>query len=1385
MHVMKYILTAFYILIITFLINRTVSAQNINRPNIHAPGNVEVNSYTGNMFMERNDLFIKNRKFNLDITFNYNSNAYNKNYGYGNGWGFHYLMKYLTDSNGVTIVYADGRRVLFEGDTTLSGPFTPETGTFDSLSQYQPNKFVLVTKGKLKYFFDNSQHRRLTRMEERNGNFLNFTYTDSLLTLIADAAGRTIQLSYTAGKLTQVTDANGSPRTVNYSYDAAGNLTKVTDPVGNETRYQYLVNGPMSEVTDKNNNGVNIIYHSNFAVKEIISCITNQRFSYNTDSRTTHLVETVESGNQVTYYKYDENGYLVKKNGNCCGYNVEMGYDQNGNMVSYTNANGNTLQYTYDPKGNLLSTTDPVGNTSYYTYESSFNKLATYKNRNGNINSYTYDNKGNLIQVVFPLGISNSYTYNSAGDLTATTDGNGNTTSYDYDNYGNVTAIHKPLGVNVLLGYDTKSRLTSFTDPRGNVTTVVYDALDRMTAITDANGNSFVMTYDANGNMLTMKDRKNNITTYGYDALDRLILLTNALNQNTSIVYDARSNVLSVTDANGITNKNTYDHLNRLMTSMNGNNELTQYSYDGRGNITGLNLPNGNTVSMTYDKLNQLIQVSDNIGEYYSYSYDNIGNLLSAKDANGNATDFTYDALSRKITSSDALGYSSLISYDNNFNVTTITDKSGKVRTFTYDALNRRTGSKSALNFITSFAYDVAGNLTSVTDANGHATSYVYDNLNRHNLITYADGTTNSLAYDANGNVISLIDAAGATTEYVYDALNRLTIKNYPGSNDDVFSYDPAGRLISAVNSDATVTFAYDAANRMISETLNGRTTGYTYDVAGNKSTIHYPGGRSIERSMDQRGRLTSVKEGTVELTNFVYDDADRLITKSYPVNGTETNYTYDSNDRITSMISSPGNFLKSVFTYDVNGNKLTENKLHRPDQSEQYAYDDDYRLTSFKRGVMSGNSIPSPSQQINYNYDPLGNRTTVVENSQTTTYATNVMNGYTSINGQSTISLQYDSKGNIINDGTFTNTYDTQNRLINVNGGAVATYKYDALGRRIQKNVGGTITSFAYSGIHEIENLDATNTVTSSYVYGGGFDNILSAELNGADYFYNRNGIGSVNAITSSNGTVLERYEYDAFGSEQLFDGNYNALATSGIGNHILYTGRTKDSEIDKYYYRARHYSDYNGRFEQRDPLQYFAGDMNLYAYVFNAPTRFTDLRGTKVDCGSPRGNKSGGEAVSDFVGDVTSPVDFGSDVAGKLSDGLNDYNTKSIQSNIEKLRTFSDTEEELDILEHQYAQRSSTLNKISKTADKVGKVAGALGFINDLYELSNEQSLGNITDVGFDLFGYSPAAPVTGAFELGFNIGSIISSGELKSLGDVLDEVDWDYAFGIDSCD
>ena len=38
-------------------------------------------------------------------------------------------------------------------------------------------------------------------------------------------------------------------------------------------------------------------------------------------------------------------------------------YDNNGNLVSYTDAAGNTYQYTYDQNGNLTQTVNPLGQT--------------------------------------------------------------------------------------------------------------------------------------------------------------------------------------------------------------------------------------------------------------------------------------------------------------------------------------------------------------------------------------------------------------------------------------------------------------------------------------------------------------------------------------------------------------------------------------------------------------------------------------------------------------------------------------------------------------------------------------------------------------------------------------------------------------------------------------------------------------------------------------------------------------------------------------------------------------------------------------------------------------------------------------------------------------
>jgi len=64
---------------------------------------------------------------------------------------------------------------------------------------------------------------------------------------------------------------------------------------------------------------------------------------------------------------------------------------------------------------------------------------------------------------------------------------------------------------------------------------------------------------------------------------------------------------------------------------------------------------------------------------------------------------------------------------------------------------------------------------------------------------------------------------------------------------------------------------------------------------------------------------------------------------------------------------------------------------------------------------------------------------------------------------------------------------------------------------------------------------------------------------------------------------------------------------STSSVGNPYMFTGRRYDSQIDKYYYRARYYDADTGRFLSPDPIGYY-DSMNLYQYVTNNPLNWID---------------------------------------------------------------------------------------------------------------------------------------------------------------------------------
>ena len=69
---------------------------------------------------------------------------------------------------------------------------------------------------------------------------------------------------------------------------------------------------------------------------------------------------------------------------------------------------------------------------------------------------------------------------------------------------------------------------------------------------------------------------------------------------------------------------------------------------------------------------------------------------------------------------------------------------------------------------------------------------------------------------------------------------------------------------------------------------------------------------------------------------------------------------------------------------------------------------------------------------------------------------------------------------------------------------------------------------------------------------------------------------------------------------------------------NAAQFTGRENDG-TGLYFSRARYYSPQHGRFTAEDPLGFGGGDTNVYSYVFNSPTNWTDPLGLCPVCAIP----------------------------------------------------------------------------------------------------------------------------------------------------------------------
>lgn len=665
-----------------------------------------------------------------------------------------------------------------------------------------------------------------------------------------------------------------------------------------------------------------------------------------------------------------------------------------------------------------------------------------------------------------------------------------------------------------------------------------------------------------------------------------------------------------------------YDTYGYVLTSTNPLQQSTSYTHNSLGWLTQVTAPMTYSATVSYDPYGDPLIITDTRHFTTTYSYDNVGNLIHVTDANFRSITNTYNLDNELTRAARPDGTHSDYEYDNAGRVLTQTNGLGQSTKYHYDDINRIVTVTDPLTRTQSYAYDLVGNTTIITDARGLTTTYGYDNAYQLLNINYHDsgtGTTTpnvSYTYNSRGLRDSMTDGTG-TSYYIYDSLNRLTSYENGAGATVGYGYDNASRILSITypGTSHTVTRGYDDANRLTSVTdwlSPSHTTSFGYNADGALISQTYP-------------NSTQMLIGR--------DEAQEVVTMTHTYTPTSTtlrsfSYTHDPVGVITSTVDSPTG--SHTYSYDPLYRLVGDQIPGLAGSNRTYQYDAATEIysTTYTQGGLSGSTITTTR-----GYDAADELKTLLERTNGTTTSKDLTFTYDD-NGNRT--YQYDAVSNKHNAYTF----DSENRLVNAVYGVFGrtatdpwTYTYNGDGLRMGKSQ--LQTSYRYFAWDINEGLpllleDKNGSVGSTYfIYGPGGQVVEQISESGTPYYYHPDQLGSIRAITNSSGSVVNSYNYDAYG-------NRLSSTTETVYNPFGYTGQYTDAESGFVYLRARYYDPSTQQFLTVDPI--VARTEQAYAYAGGSPNTLVDPSGFgyqyEYDYGEARPSTGWGGAAGPFGG-------------------------------------------------------------------------------------------------------------------------------------------------------
>jgi RHS repeat-associated protein len=1096
-----------------------------------------------------------------------------------------------------------------------------------------------------KYFTDwgNLQYSSTTVTGDGKSytNRKDYTYHPDIINLTTWRIGEVQQVKdWRTGPLPDGTTSNLT-RTQTYTYDTAGLLvTTVIEPNTTALKVTNTITGRdrFGNVTGTKVEGVDIATRTELVVYD-----TSGRFPTSMTNAAEHVTTPIVMDKRFglpTSVKDPNAVYSIKS------------YDDFGRevreQVKATKANGTIEDGPYvDTIYQLCATGTGCEATRGETYKVTKTKVGSapvviYFDRNGRerravtkgmdgrdiVVVKEYDALGRVIKVSRPY-FSDSSTIQW--------------TETKYDDVGRIWKEILPGGRTATTSYN--GREITVTDPLLRTNKRTVDTLGRLVAITDALSQTQTFAYDAFGNVVRSTDVKGNVIKNTYDLLGRKT---------------------KQEDPDLGTWNYTHDVLGQVVQQIDAKTQTTTLAYDKLGRMTSRAEPDL-TTTWTWDTLlkGELTSVSSSNGFTRQYAYDIFGRSLSAKtlkaidpDAQASDPDFlvsaTYDSAGRpeSVTYPTGVGYKNI--YDSFGYLSQVRDKD--TNALYWQAVDR----------------DAEGRVIRETLGNGLVTDLAYQPDTGY-IETVQTGTLSGTALTANvqndaysfnaiGSLTSRSQYFGSfslTESFGYDALNRLTSATPLGGVQKTARYDEIGNITFRSDVGDYINTGCGGVHRVCAVGFSGL---YSYDnngnlLQGNGRTIewfsnNYPKkvtqGTTTETFLytaeRERGRRVSVENGQTTKTVYINPRID--------LGGTfEKTYKPDNTVEYTHHVYAGGDVIGSIVT--------------KKDQSE--AWTNDFALNPAAVDPLdSGLEIIEAADPFNLIYwDPNGGDGRLVFNSKRSWDLAGAIE-VTSI--RSVRSSRKEEKSKSSFDITvpafpaghgyaFGAGYDHTSdagiaiHFIDDKAYLETTHPFgggQSVNMIVQPGTTYTVEFETGPTLNQVRLYPKGQSPSSglqlvassqfnSHVAANGTGRFLSMSVNGywgdeADYpiyidnlseelalgktyYWHKDHLGSVIAISDTRAAVVERFSYDAWGNRRQLSGETDAcFAERGEITQRGFTAHEHLDSVRLIHMNGRVYDPVLGKFLSADPNIFYpedTQDYNRYAYVRNDPLSLIDPSG------------------------------------------------------------------------------------------------------------------------------------------------------------------------------